>query len=96
MKKYKHGEKQQFKFILTALWYAVSNWRSILVVYGSLTALIATLGGYILNKVVIPSIRPAVRPIVKQYTIPNTRRLDTLESRTLKLEKDFKLFLHPD
>jgi len=81
MKKYKHDEKQQFKFILTALWYAVGNWRSILIVWGSLTALIATLGTFILNKVVIPSIKPAVRPIVKQYTEPLRSRIDTLEHK---------------
>ena len=92
----KHNTKQQAKFIIDAAIYVVSNWRSILIVWGSIVAIVGTLGTFILNKIVIPSIRPAVRPIVKGYTIPNSLRLDTLESRTSKLEKDFKLFLHPD
>lgn len=79
----KHNEKEQFKIVLSSLLYVVSNWRSILVVYGTVAALIGTLGTVILNKVVIPSARPVVRPIFdKRFETkiaPVEKRLDSLE-----------------
>lgn len=91
----KHGTKQQAKFILGAAAYVVSNWRSVLVVWGSLAALIATLGTFILNKVVIPSIKPAVRPIVKHYTEPNRIKLDSLAFEVDTLKHKIYLIFKP-
>ncbi len=94
MKK-RHNTKQQLRFILDALFYVVQNWRGILAVYGTLAALIATLGTFILNKIVIPSIKPAVRPIVKQYTVPNKVRLDSLSLQVDTLKHKMYLIFRP-
>ena len=86
----KHDSKTQIKIVLKALWYILFNWRSVLVVYGTIAALIGTAGTFILKNIFIPSARPIVRPIVKRYTLPLKLQIDTLKSH------DSLLFMNQD
>jgi len=103
MKIQKYSEKEHAVFILKGIGWAFVNWRSILIVWGSFMATVGTLGGFLLNEVVIPAARPVVRPIVKPHIEPLKTRIDslvwaadTLEKRVKDLEQNYRLFKLPD
>jgi len=103
LKKKIHTTKEQARIIVEAFSYLIANWKSILIIYGTIGTLLGTGGTMFLNKVVIPSFKPVVRPIVKSYTMPNKIRIDSivtvgdsLKNRIRILERDFKLFHRPD
>lgn len=77
----KHDSKTQFKIVGKALLYVIFNWRSVLVVYGTIAALIGTAGTFILKNVFIPSFRPIVRPICREYTNHYQVQIDEIKDQ---------------
>jgi len=99
----KHTAKEQARFIVDAIAYVIRNWKSIVAVWGTIAALVGLLGTFAMNRVLIPSAKPLVRPIIREYTnhyqvqIDSLYRLiDSLQEKTRKLKGDIDLFHRAD
>jgi hypothetical protein len=80
MKKGKtHTTKEHAEMIGNAVIYVFKNWRSILAIYGSIAVLFGTVGTLLTTHIIIPGIKPFVRPIVKEYTSHYQAQIDSLK-----------------
>ena len=91
-----HTSKDQAIIIVDALAYLIRNWKSILLVWGAISTFVITLSTFTMNKVLIPSVKPLVRPTIKEYTKHYQSQIDSIKLEIKDVRQDVTLFCKPD